>query len=108
MDLDVLCELCEPGVLGESEYGEKAETSPPGDALNILLAFGRSALCSVRLMRDQRRDRLSREPKILTGILIIAVVVIQLRPNVEVRRSLSMAARLLGLGVVCVLNICMI
>jgi hypothetical protein len=31
----------------------------PTGTLKVLLAFGRSALCSVRLMWDQRRDRLS-------------------------------------------------
>ena len=66
-------------------------------------------LCSVQPLRDRRGDGGFRGLLILTSILIICVVVvIRWRPNVEVRRTLRIVARLLDAGVVCVLDICMV
>jgi multisubunit Na+/H+ antiporter MnhB subunit len=65
-------------------------------------------LYSVQPLRDRRGDGGFRGLLILTSILIICVVVvIRWRPNVEVRRTLRIVARLLDAGVVCVLDICM-
>jgi hypothetical protein len=61
VDLDV---LCEPGVLGESEYGENAETRPLGDAIigdftAIIIIFESYSPSKVNESDLQRRGRMS-------------------------------------------------